>query len=233
MLLAARHLAAYRVLDVYLLRIRGAAAHLLPELFEECDALRGLREEVHGLREIDQCEVSGPLDDDGAASDLSGEPHHFGVPPLSEDHDLPAEGLHALERLHDAALEARHHRTGGVDDLDPQLPGLRIGRGGLPVCAYEEAAAAQARHVVVRDGAQPEAFEPLHLDAVVDDISQRIDRTTPCEGLLGLRDGPDYSEAESRFVVYFDLHLRSLLCGARDVFQRRDVTPACADGRDP
>ena len=44
----------------------------------------------------------------------------------------------------------------------------------------------------------------------MDDVAQRIDRTPLGEGFLGLRNSPDYAEAEARFVV--DLYSQPFHC---------------------
>ena len=79
--------------------------------------------------------------------------------------------------------------------------------------AYEEPAAAQAGHVGMADGPQPESLEALHLDPVVYDIPERVDRTAFGEGPLGLRNRPDYAEAEARFVI--DLYSQPFHCALR------------------
>ena len=55
--------------------------------------------------------------------------------------------------------------------------------------ADEEAAARQVRHVGVGHGPQPQLFEALDLDAVVDDVAQRVDRAALREGAFGLGAG--------------------------------------------
>ena len=84
--------------------------------------------------------------------------------------------------------------------------------GGSP-WADEQPPAAQCGHVGVGYGAQPQPFEALHFDAVVDDVAQRIDRTPLGEGFLGLRNSPDYAEAEARFVI--DLYSQPFHCALR------------------
>nr|DAF45631.1 MAG TPA: hypothetical protein [Siphoviridae sp. ctBLh2] len=232
MLLASGYLAADRVVEPYLRGVGCAAFHLLAELLEEGDALRGLREEVDRSREVDAVEVRSRLDDDRRVGDLAREPDHLGVPPLAEDHDLTAYGAHPGVGLLHPPLEAGHHRAGGVDDLDAQFAGRRIGCRRLPVCAYEEPAAAQTGHVGMADGPQPESLEALHLDPVVYDIPERVDRTAFGEGPLGLRNRPDYAEAESRFVVDLYLHPgRSLVRFRRPAF--RGVRHLRPRGRSP
>ena len=105
-----------------------------------------------------------------------------------------------------APLETGDHRAGGVDHLDAQFPGCGVCRGGLSVGADEEPAARQLRHVGMGDGPQPQSFETLDFDAVVNDVAERIDRGTPFEGLFGLRDCADNAEAEARFIVDLNTH---------------------------
>ena len=206
MLLAVRYLAADGVGHLHVVGVGRAAAHAFGQPLEEGDALGGLREEEDGAREVEQVELLLAFDDQRGLLDLAGEPHHLGVAPLAEDDHLSADGAHLLVRPHDALLQPGHHRTGGVDEFDAQPLCFAVGGRRLAVGADEEPPARQAGHLLVGDGPQPQLFEPLHLDAVVDDIAQRIDRAAPGEGLFGLRDCPDHSEAESRFVVDFDVH---------------------------
>ena len=61
--LAARDLPADRVVEAHLRRIGRPATHFGAELFEQGDALRGLRKEVYRPCEVDLREVFGALDD--------------------------------------------------------------------------------------------------------------------------------------------------------------------------
>ncbi len=70
----------------------------------------------------------------------------------------------------------------------------------------EEPASVQPLHVVVGYGPQPQLLQPLHLDAVVHDVAQRVDPLAPGQRLLGPGDGPHDAEAESRMFVDLDLH---------------------------
>ena len=125
-----------------------------------------------------------------------------------EDDHLPADGLHFGVRLHDPGLQTRHDGTRGVDDADAQPPGFGVGRRRFAVGANQHPPACRLGHSVARERVQPQLFEPLHLDAVVDDVAQRKDRTPLGERRFGLVDSPDHAEAEPRFVVDFDLHGR-------------------------
>ena len=62
------------------------------------------------------------------------------------------------------------------------------------------------RHVGVGHGPQPQLFEALDFDAVVDDVAQRVDRAALREGAFGLRDCADNAEAEARFIVDLNTH---------------------------
>ena len=180
---------------------------------EKRDALRRLRQEVNRPREIDLREILLPLDDQRRRRHLSREPHDFRMAPFAEDHDLPSDGVHLFVCLHHTVLQTGDHRAGGVDDPDVHFPGGGVGRRRFSVGADEEAAARQVRHVGVGYGAQPQPFEALHFDAVVDDVAQRIDRTPLGEGFLSLRNSPDYAEAEARFVI--DLYSQPFHCALR------------------
>ena len=72
------------------------------------------------------------------------------------------------------------------------------------VSADEEPPASQTVQIGVRHRVQPQPFEPLHLDPVVDDVAQRIDRTVVGQRPFGLVDSPHDAETEPRFIV--DLH---------------------------
>lgn len=63
--------------------------------------------------------------------------------------------------------------------------------------ADEKAAARQVRHVGVGHGPQSQPFEALDLDAVVNDVAERVDRAALREGAFGLRDCADNAEAEA------------------------------------
>ena len=115
--------------------------------------------------------------------------------------------------LDDAGLQTGDYRAGGVDHPDAELLRARVSRGRFPVGADEQPPAAQCGHVGVGYGAQPQPFEALHFDAVVDDVAQRIDRTPLGEGFLSLRNSPDYAEAEARFVI--DLYSQPFHCALR------------------
>ena len=205
-LFAVRYLPADRVVDVHLPRIGGPAAHFGAQPFEQPDALRGLRKEIDRTREVDQLQVLHPFDHDRRVRDLPREAHHFGVAPFAEDHHLPACGAHPFVGLLHAALQPCDHRAGGVDDPDVHFPGGGVGRRRFSVGADEEAAARQVRHVGVGHGPQPQLFEALDLDAVVDDVAQRVDRAALPEGAFGLRDCADNAEAEARFIVDLNTH---------------------------
>ena len=58
----------------------------------------------------------------------------------------------------------------------------------------------------VGHGPQPQLFEAPDLDAVVDDVAQRVDRAALREGAFGLRDCADNAEAEARFIVDLNTH---------------------------
>ena len=72
--------------------------------------------------------------------------------------------------------------------------------------ADEEPPASQTVQIGVRHRVQPQPFEPLHLDPVVDDVAQRVDRAALREGAFGLRDCADNAEAEARFIVDLNTH---------------------------
>ena len=133
--------------------------------------------------------------------------------PFAEDHDLPSDWAHLFVCLHHTVLQTGDHRAGGVDHPDAELLRARVSRGRFPVGADEQPPAAQCGHVGVGYGAQPQPFEALHFDAVVDDVAQRIDRTPLGEGFLSLRNSPDYAEAEARFVI--DLYSQPFHCALR------------------
>ena len=186
------------------------AAHLGTQGLEQGDALGRLRQEIDRPRKVDQAEVFLALDDDGRCLHLSREPHDFRMAPFAEDHDLPSDGVHLFVCLHHTVLQTGDHRAGGVDHPDAELLRARVSRGRFPVGADEQPPAAQCGHVGVGYGAQPQPFEALHFDAVVDDVAQRIDRTPLGEGFLSLRNSPDYAEAEARFVI--DLYSQPFHC---------------------
>ena len=75
--------------------------------------------------------------------------------------------------------------------------------------ADEEPPSAEALHLGVGYGFESELLEPLHLDAVVDDVPERKDGASLPECLLGAGDGSDDSEAESRPVIDGDFHALS------------------------
>ena len=218
MLLAVRDLAADRVLHGDPRRVFRASAHLVGQVFEQRDALRGLREEVHGACEVELREVGLALHHDRRFVALSHQADHLGMAALAQDRHLAADGPHGGVRPFHALLEPRDRGARGVDQFDAQFAGPGIGAGGLAVGADEEPLAPQTLHVVVGDGAEPEPFEALDLDAVVHDVAQRADRAAGGQGAFGLADRPHHAEAEARFVVDLDAHC---LRGYRAAVARR------------
>ena len=126
---------------------------------------------------------------------------------LAQHHDLAVYLIHTLVRRHDLALQLRHNGTCRIDDVYAQLGSPPEGRGGLAVCADEETAAAQRRHVGIGHRAQPQMLQTQHLHAVVHDVAQREDLAAILlERRLGLGDGANHTEAESRIAVYLNIH---------------------------
>ena len=207
MLLASRDLAANRIDDFHLLGVLGAAHHLLAQSVEQGDGLGRLREEVNRAREVNLLQIGLVLDNDGAVLDLSRKAYHLGMAPFAQNHHLATLRGHLFVGLHNTALQACHHRTGGVNQLDIQQSGLGVGGRRFSMGADKETRTTQLLHIGMRDGPQSQLLEALYLHPIVDNIAQRIDRATPFQGLLGLGDGANYAKAKTRFIVNLDLHL--------------------------
>ena len=72
----------------------------------------------------------------------------------------------------------------------------------------EQAATTQTLHIGVGYGLQSELLEALHLDAVMHDVAQRVDRTTLSQSLFGSRDGTHHTETKTRIIVDDDFHCK-------------------------
>ena len=179
---------------------------VVDELLILLAALGGLGEEADGAREIDGVEVGGCADDDGGAAGLAGEAHHLGVAGLAEDDYLAADPLHLVVALADTLLERQHDGACGVDELDAELLGGAIGFGRFAVGADEHLGAWEGGEAAVVDHHEPEASEPLHLGAVVDDIAQTVETAVAGELVLGGADSLHHPEAIACVVVDPDIH---------------------------
>ena len=205
-MLAPCHLPADRIDRLDLLGIGSATAHHLQDVLEERTALRGLRQEVDRAREIDLRQVGLILDHDSATLDLTRQSDHLGVTVLAKYNHLTATRLHLLIGTFDLALQSRHHGARGVDHLDAQLLGTCVGRRGLAVSANEQSTTTQMLHILVRNSLQTKLFQALHLDTIMHDVAQRIDRTALRQSLLSPRNGAHHTETKTRIIVDQYLH---------------------------
>ncbi len=207
MRVAVGDLAADRVVYDDARRIGGPLQHAPADLLEQREALGRLRKQADRAREVDALQIVRGLDDDGVAVHLTGQPYDFGMSPLAEDDDLPPAGLHLLMGAFDELLQPGDHRTGSVDQADAVLACEIVGRGRFAVSPDQHRAAAHAAQFVVRNRFEAQLLEPLYFHAVVHDVAERADPPQLRKRLLGFRDRLDHAEAESRFFVYFDVHV--------------------------
>ncbi len=72
---------------------------------------------------------------------------------------------------------------------------------------YEKTLAGERSHLIVHDRTHAQPFETLNLHPIVDNIAQST-HTAPLQSLFGERDRPHHTEAETRPIIYFDIHRR-------------------------
>ena len=73
------------------------------------------------------------------------------------------------------------------------------------MCPHEQSTTLERGEILVRHRAQTQLLESLHLDTIMNDISERKDLTT-LQSPLRLADGSHHTEAETRIIVNLDSH---------------------------
>ena len=120
--LAIRDLPADRIVNGHLRSIGVPPAHLAGQRLEQRNALCGLRKEIDRTREVDSFKVVRPLDHNRRGLDLTGQPDHFGMSPLSDLLQAQSELQECSNGYIDqciayrTALQAYMNRAGGQTD---------------------------------------------------------------------------------------------------------------------
>lgn len=163
----------------------------------------GLRIEIDITAEVEVHHIVELLYDDGMTLCLTNKTEHLGMTILPEDYNLGV-GLILILRL-DALLQLQHNRTGGIDNLDIIAERQLICRRRFPMGTKQHLRIMETTKLIMVDGYQSHALEPLTFHTVVNDVTKAIELCAVGKLFLCLLYSCCHSEAETTAVVYLYL----------------------------
>jgi hypothetical protein len=118
---------------------------------------------------------------------LTNQTNHLGVTSLTQYHKLSIEALHLLISSLNTSLQCCHNGAGGVDNLYTALSCKGVCCRGFAMCADKHAAISiKVFNVAVADSLKTQSLKALHLNAIMDNITQTAHPTVLREGTFSL-----------------------------------------------
>lgn len=185
---------------------RHAAGDVVYDATKFLQRFGGLAVEADGAGKIERLRIVEILNDNGGAVRLPYQSDDFSMAVLAENYDLPFVCCIGIVFCLDASLEIEDDGASGINQFDIVRMGIGVGLRRFTMCSQKHFHVLQMLKILLINRLQTQRAQSFTFASVVHNIAKAEERPAVCELLFCLADSGGNAEAESRILIYFNVH---------------------------